>query len=70
MVGITHFTSLSSNHLGSRASQPLAASGEENVATTVTGSSTRSTVSALARQLSEAAAHAEARDVGLSQWKN
>ncbi|HTN32085.1 MAG TPA: hypothetical protein VL178_14845 [Pseudomonas sp.] len=69
MVGITRFTSLSSNHLGSRASQPLAASGEKNVAATVTDSSTRSTVSTLARQLSEAAAHAEARDAGLSSME-
>ena len=69
MVGITHFTSLSSNHLSSRASQPLAASGEKNVAATVTDSSTRSTVSTLARQLSEAAAHAEARDAGLSNME-
>ena len=65
MVGITSYTSLSSSRLAGSASQPLAASGDKIDAITVTGS-TPSTVSTLARQLSEAAAHAEARDAGLS----
>jgi hypothetical protein len=65
MVGITSYISLSNSRLAGSVSQPLAATDEKIDAITVTGS-TPSTVSTLARQLSEAAAHAEARDAALS----
>ncbi len=67
MVGVTGYTSFSSTSVLNRASpsQPVGTDDTTRSVAVIPAASDASTVSTLARQLSEAAARAEARDAGL-----
>ncbi|WP_330522119.1 hypothetical protein [Pseudomonas sp. AL 58] len=69
MVGVTGYTSFSSTSALTRASPSLPVSTDDTAcsAAVIPPASDASTVSTLARQLSEAAARAEARDAGLDR---
>ncbi|GGU80066.1 hypothetical protein GCM10009504_41300 [Pseudomonas laurentiana] len=67
MVGVTGYTSFSSTSVLNRASpsQPVGTDDTTRSVAVIPAASDASTVSTLARQLSEAAVRAEARDAGL-----
>lgn len=69
MVGVTGYTSFSGTSVLTRASPSLPVSTDDTAcsAAVIPAASDASTVFTLARQLSEAAAHAEARDAGLDR---
>lgn len=69
MVGVTGYTSFSGTSVLTRASPSLPVSTDDTAcsAAVIPAASEASTVSTLARQLSEAAARAEARDAGLDR---